>query len=144
MKKVLVLSLLVGLVLFSTGCQKRTLVCSMETTESGMAMVSTATIDFSGNNVTKMSVQVDTELTEQYVNYKDLFKSTLEASFSQYKSLNGVEVMTYDEGNVVTVKLVADISSMDAESKSKLDLVDTTASYNYVKSGLEEQGYTCK
>jgi len=143
-KKVLVLSLFISLALFSTGCQKKTLECSMQTTQSGMDMVSTAIVEFSGNNVTLLSMQVDTELTGIYVDYKDLFKSTLKSNFVQYESLEGVEVSTSDSGNIVTVKVVADIKKMDKASKTALDLIDTTASYNQVKSSFEQQGYICK
>ncbi len=133
------------MILFSTGCKKeRVLECTKNEEQSGIQMNETVKITFKGNNVENVNSSVDAVLGDTYKNYKNLFITTIESQFKNYKDLKGVDIKVSDTDDTVTATLNADLNKMDDDAKNKFNIVDTKANYEKTKESLEKQNYSCK
>ena len=133
------------MILFSTGCKKeRVLECTKTEEQSGIQMNETVKITFKGNNVENVNSSVDAVLGDTYKNYKNLFITTIESQFKNYKDLKGVDIKVSDTDDTVTATLNADLNKMDDDAKNKFNIVDTKANYEKTKESLEKQNYSCK
>ena len=133
------------MILFSTGCKKeRVLECTKNEEQSGIQMNETVKITFKGNNVENVNSSVDAVLGDTYKNYKNLFITTIESQFKNYKDLKGVDIKVSDTDDTVTATLNADLNKMDDAAKNKFNIVDTKANYEKTKESLEKQNYSCK
>lgn len=133
------------MILFSTGCKKeRVLECTRNEEQSGIQMNETVKITFKGNNVENVNSSVDAVLGDTYKNYKNLFITTIESQFKNYKDLKGVDIKVSDTDDTVTATLNADLNKMDDDAKNKFNIVDTKANYEKTKESLEKQNYSCK
>lgn len=126
--KLVLLSLLSVLVL--TGCGKKELVCTMNTSQSGVNMDSTVTVKFDGDTVEDMNLVMDMEIPESLQSSKDVLKSTYEAL--------DFKVEDSDKG----FKLTADAESK--YFKDNLKLGESKLKYDDAKKQLEDSGFTCK
>ena len=133
------------MILLSTGCKKeRVLECTKNEEQSGIQMNETVKITFKGNNVENVNSSVDAVLGDTYKNYKNLFITTIESQFKNYKDLKGVDIKVSDTDDTVTATLNADLNKMDDDAKNKFNIVDTKANYEKTKESLEKQNYSCK
>lgn len=128
-----------------SGCGSKTLECSRSNDYSEeMKMNQTVKATFKGNKVTKLSMDMDIELGEAYIEYKEELMGTVEDEFESLKGTKGIDISTKDTTNGFNFKLDADITALDDEAKEELDLVNTEQSYNDAKAEFESEGYTCK
>ncbi len=145
MKKILMLSVPILALLFTTGCgNTKELSCTMSDESTGMEMTQDVKVTFK-NDVAKkldmtMKITIDDELKEYASEIEDNFKS----SYSSVEGKEGVTIKSSTKDNVVSFNLVADIDKMDDEAKEELDLAGETETYNELRKSLEDEGYTCK
>ena len=126
------------------GSKSKTLECTKSEDQSGVSLKQTVKANFKGNNVEKMTIDMDAKLPEAYKSYKSTYIKAFESSFASYKKLKGVTVKVSETSDGVNIKLTADLKKMDDDAKDKLDIVDTKASYNKSIKELEGEGYKCK
>ena len=145
MKKNIYVGIFVAGTILLTGCGSKTLECTRENNYSDeMKMNQTVKATFEKKHVTKLSMNMDIELGENYLEYKDELKTSVEDEFANLKDAKGIEYSTKDTTNGFTFQLDADINKLDQTTKENLDLINTEQSYDDAKAEFESEGYTCK
>ena len=141
--------LYIGAALLSTcilsGCGSKVLECNRSNDYSEeMKMNQTVKATFKGKEVTNLTMNMNITLSENYLEYRDNLKSSIEDEFSNLKNSDGVSFNTKDTSNGFTFNLDANITKMDEKSKGELNLLNTKQSYEDAKKEFEDEGYTCK
>lgn len=118
------------------GNEERTLVCTQNTTESGMDMEMVATVNFVGNDAKEISAVMTVDLGE-YIDYKDMFIDTFKSEYKEYTDKGvEVEITSKDTNVIIDIHATKDkIAETSLVSKEK---------YEDVKKELEEEGFICK
>ena len=145
MKKVLLVVMVMGLVLF-TGCiGEQTLTCTKDISSSGITMIQTVNVKFVNNKVDTMNTTVAVTLPDSYKSYIDTFVSRFNSQYkSQYGSYEHVKLNTVKKSdNQIDVNIDFDYKNMTDSEKKGLDLVGSER-YSNNKKTLEKQGFTCK
>ena len=145
MKKSLYLgAIVIGTCLLS-GCGSKTLVCTRSNDYSDeMKMNQTVKTSFKNDHVSKLSIDMDVTLGENYMEYREELKTSVQDEFNDLKDTDGVKFSTVDTSNGFKFNLEANVSKLDSTSKKKLDIIDTEQSYDDAKKEFESEGYTCK
>lgn len=137
-------AVVIGTCLLS-GCGTKTLVCSRNNDyNEEMKMNQTVKAAFKNNSVSKLSMEMNIELGENYLEYKEELKTSVEDEFTNFKDVKGITYSTKDTSNGFTFNLEANIDKLDNESKQNLDIINTEQSYSDAKAEFESEGYTCK
>lgn len=146
MKKYLGICLAVVLVGFATGCggSSKTLTCTKEEKATGMDMKQTVNLSFENDNIKKLEIIQDANVSESYSSYMKELETSLKSAFATYEDTKGFTLDTSTKGNTIKISLVADFSKMDEDAKQNLDIVDTKAKLSDAKKAFEDQGYKCK
>lgn len=135
---------IIGTCLLS-GCGSKTLVCTRSNDYSDeMKMNQTVKASFKGDHVSKLSIDMDVTLGENYMEYRDELKASVQDEFESLKDTDGVSYNAVDTNNGFKFNLDANISKLDDNSKKELDIVNTEQSYDDAKKEFESEGYTCK
>lgn len=143
MKKIAILGL--GcLAMLATGCGSKKLNCTMEQDSMGNKISQNIVATFSGDEISKLDMEVETKLADAYVEHIDMFATQLESQFESLKDKKGITTKTTKKDNSVIFTVNIDVKSMDEDAKDALGVVNTKGSYKDSKKQLEAQGYTCK
>lgn len=140
MKKVLMSLLAISLAFILTGCGNDTLTCTMSESEDGMQTSQELKVNFSKDEVSKVNLKMDFTVGDEYSDYMSFYKNLLESQFEDVTD-NGGKVDVTQEGNTLKLDLSIDMNDLSEEQKTNLDLSGTK---EFVRSQLEEEGYTCK
>lgn len=136
--------LLVCVLLF-TGCGSRTLKCSRENNYSDeMKMIQKLDIKFKSEHIKKLAMDMNVELGDEYLSFKDSLITSVESEFSDYSNERGVSYSTSDTENGFNFKLKVNFNKLSDDLKKSIDIVDYEKSYDSIKNDLEESGYICK
>ena len=131
-----IVAVIVLLIALTGGAGGKKLVCTMEEDISGMNLKATITANYSGNNITKMNIDMAYDLGE-FSSYKDMVKESLETEFEEYKE-KGVKVNISDKGDIVNINLEA-----NKENFKELGYA-TSSDYEEAKKELEDSGFVCE
>jgi uncharacterized lipoprotein YehR (DUF1307 family) len=127
--KIVLLSLVSVLVL--SGCGKKELTCTMDSSTAGMTTKTTVDIKLDGSTLDSMNVALDVTIPDEYKDQKDQIIENLKASDESFKvseTKNGV-------------KLTA---GSDSKYFENFDLKDKKVDYDEVKEVFEKAGFECK
>lgn len=145
MKKILYVGFfLIGISMF-TGCDSKVLECSKDDSYNDeMKMVQNLKITFKNDSIKKLSIDMNVELGESYIEYKDSLIESVESEYATLKDSSAVDYSTSKKDNGFNFKLSADIDKMEETEKENLYIVNTGHSYEKAKAEFENDGYTCK
>ena len=142
MKKVLLLGVLTLLI---TGCKStKFLNCTLKQQISENTIKQDISATFMGDNVSELTMSVETLLGEQYVEHIDDFVEQIDKQFEGYKGKKGITTETIKKDSSVIFNMNINVPEMNEESKNTLGIMDTESSYDDAKKSLESNGYTCK
>ena len=144
MKKVLLITLLSGLILV-TGCGQKTenLSCIKAGKSDQFSLKQETLVTFEKGKITKLENKSYTEFGEDAMDGFDAYYNTLTSILNVYKDKSGV-ILNIEKGkNNISTSVTFDI---DKVSKNEVEglTVDPTASKEQVIAELELDGYTCK
>ncbi len=144
MKKLFIVSIGCLSILMSGCSSSKELKCTMEQDAAGNTVAQNMVATFSGDKITKVDMEVETKLADEYVKYIDMFVTQIDSQFESYKGQNGIETKTTKKDNSVVFNMTIDVDKLDDESKDAIGIVDVNGSYKESKKALESAGYTCK
>ena len=143
MRKILLTFLVSAFLL--TGCfGGKKLTCTMTGTEEGMETSTKVVIDFKNDKATKVDMEMKMIVDEEAAEYLDFMVEMMKLGFAELEE-QGWEVSVDTNGNTIIMKMIADISKLEA-SASDVGLFDFSkdASYEDTKKDAEAEGFTCK
>lgn len=137
-----VLLLLVGML---TGCQKtEKLNCTKtETSSENLALRESLNLTFKGNEVTKMEIYSEIEVSGSYLNYIEDLATSLKQQYKDLEGKKGIDFSTNQVDNVLSVTITANLKKMNKDAKEELSIGSVKQSLKEVKAELEAEGYTC-
>lgn len=131
--------------LLASGCSSdKKLTCTIDQSTAGNKVVQNMEATFSGDKITKLNMEVETKLADEYVKYIDTFVTQIDSKFESYKGKKGITTNTTKKDSSVIFNMTVDVDKMDKDSKDALGIVDVNGSYKESKKALELAGYTCK
>lgn len=138
-KKYWLLALIIPILLV-TGCSEdsattKSLSCTMKDDADGASTSSTMDITFRENEAERISLNISIDYTDEYKDYVNTFKETLETQKTN------LEKVGYD------VKITSNDSSINllaVGTNKTLDESEYKGTYDATKKSLEDSGYTCK
>lgn len=134
-KKILLLLILPTLLV--TGCEEeeKNLKCTFKSEVEGSTTTSVMNIDFKGNKAEKITLDINIDYIEEYKEYADTFRKTLEDQRANLEATGyEVEITSGKNSEKLTAK----------GTYETLDESETTGSYTATKKSLEESGYVCE
>lgn len=138
MKKKVLLIALITSVLLVTGCGKgstKKLTCTSKEETGGVTTSSVMDISFKGNEAEKITLNISIDYTDDYKNYVNTFKKTLETQKTNLEKV-GYDVDITSESSSLKLKAVG--------TSKTLDESEYQGTYAATKKSLEDSGYTCK
>ncbi len=140
MKK-LVVTFLLGIIVF-TGCSKNeTVKCTMSQEQTGVKINGNLTVELKDKKFDNIELVMDVVIDDAYLSYKDKFISTIESQFTSFESTYGVKpkIDSTDKGAKVTVSMTSAAAEefygqKNTKELTRKEVIDT----------FEQQGYTCK
>ena len=137
-KKYWLLALIIPILLV-TGCSEesttKSLSCTMKNGIEGTSTSSKMDITFRENEAERISLNISIDYNNEYKDYVDTFKETLETQKTNLEKLG------YD------VKITSNDSSINllaVGTNKTLDESEYKGTYDATKKSLEDSGYTCK
>lgn len=147
MKKAVLCSLVLVMMILFAGCNSKTqkLHCTKtETSSENLELKEALNITFKGNEVTKMSIYSEIEISGTYINYVDDLWTILKEQYANLEGKKGINFSTNSTDNILSVTIDADLKQMDKEAKKELSIGSVRQSVNDAKKELEMSGYTCE
>ncbi len=146
MKKVVLCSLVLMMMILSSGCNKiEKLHCTKtETSSENLELKEALNITFQGHEVIKMSIYSEIEISGSYVHYVDDLWSILKQQYVNLEGKKGISFSTSSTDNILSVTIDADLKKMDKEAKKELSIGNVRQSLKDAKKEMESKGYTCK
>ena len=139
MKKYLLVLIIMLLVV--TGCGEKKLTCTLE--EDGQKATVTAKFgkdDIVTDVTMNMSMPFEKELTAEEKEQMESYMGIVCAAFDY----EGITCDTKMKDKSVDVVVEMNMAKMDAETKEEMGYTDAEGTYDAMKKGMEESGYTCK
>ena len=145
MKKVFCVGfMLVGLFMLS-GCNSKVLECSKDSSyNEEMKMIQNLKVTFKGDTINKLSMDMNVELGDTYLEYRDSLIESVESEFISMNDSDNIKYSTSKKDNGFNFEMTADIKNMDDSTKDKLEIINTGSSYEAAKAEFEKDGYICK
>lgn len=145
MKKWILSSVVLLLVGMLTGCQKtEKLNCTKtETSSENLALKESLNLTFKGNEVTKMEIYSEIEISGSYINYIEDLATSLKQQYKDLEGKKGIDFTTNQIDNILSVTITADLKKMDKDAKAELSIGSVKQSLEDAKAELEAEGYTC-
>lgn len=147
MKKVVLCSLVLAMLILFTGCNNKTqkLHCTKtDTSSENLELKEAFNITFHGNEVTKMSIYSEIEISGTYVNYVDDLWAILKEQYANLEGKKGINFSTNSTDNILSVTIDADLKKMDKDAKKELSIGSVRQSVKDAKKELEMSGYICE
>lgn len=137
-KKYWLLALIIPILLI-TGCSEesttKSLSCTMKNGIEGTSTSSKMDITFRENEAERISLNISIDYNNEYKDYVDTFKETLETQKTNLEKL-GYDVKITSNNSSINLLAVGTNKTLD-ESEYK-------GTYDVTKKSLEDSGYTCK
>lgn len=137
-KKYWLLALIIPILLV-TGCSEesttKSLSCTMKDGIEGTSTSSKMDITFRENEAERISLNISIDYNNEYKDYVDTFKETLETQKTNLEKL-GYDVKITSNNSSINLLAVGTNKTLD-ESEYK-------GTYDVTKKSLEDSGYTCK
>lgn len=137
-KKYWLLALIIPILLV-TGCSEesttKSLSCTMKNGIEGTSTSSKMDITFRENEAERISLNISIDYNNEYKDYVDTFKETLETQKTNLEKL-GYDVKITSNNSSINLLAVGTNKTLD-ESEYK-------GTYDVTKKSLEDSGYTCK
>ncbi len=137
-KKYWLLALIIPILLV-TGCSEesttKSLSCTMKDGIEGTSTYSKMDITFRENEAERISLNISIDYNNEYKDYVDTFKETLETQKTNLEKL-GYDVKITSNNSSINLLAVGTNKTLD-ESEYK-------GTYDATKKSLEDSGYTCK
>ncbi len=142
MKRILTLVALMGTLVTLTGCGgKKTLNCSMSSTDNEFTTTVEAKYDFKNDRISKVN-QTSTVVVEgDFAQTFDEYKKSAEQLVEEYNNKKGYKAKLETDNNKVSVTIEMTPSEMSDDDYKELHMGEN---YDSMKSILTEDGYTCK
>lgn len=146
MKRIGIIGASFGAILLLTGCgNTETLTCTMEEENYYVKGVMGYKVTYKNDELYTVEQKASIEVTDdEYVSYLDELEKDYEDEKNEGQSA-GVNYSLNRKGNNLVMGITYNINKM---SEDELDSFgyssDDDNSYEYVKSQLEDDGYTCK
>lgn len=137
-------------ILLVSGCSsKKSLTCTMETTDSGLKMTQTIGATFKNDKISNMEMKLEAKAVESSIKENwDLFISSLDSEFKNYKNSDGISVKTQNDKNNYIYNFSINIDLNRAKEDDllglDLDIKDSSDTYESFKEEATKEGYTCK
>lgn len=146
MKRAVLYSLVLVMMVLFTGCNKiEKLHCTKtETSSENLGLKESLNITFKGNEVTKMSIYSEIEISGSYTHFIDEFFTTWKEQYANLDGKKGITFSTSSTDNILSVTIDADLKKMDKEAKKELSIGNVRQSKKEAKKELELEGYTCE
>lgn len=137
MKGKIIFAAVLAVTVLGTACggKTKTLECTLEQKADQATTTSTMTVKFKGNTAEKITLDMSISYGDEYKEYADVFKQTLEAQRSTLEDV-GYEVKITSEDNAQKLTATGTNKTLDKE--------ESTGNYEDTKKKLEDSGYTCK
>lgn len=137
-KKYWLLALIIPILLV-TGCSEesttKSLSCTMKNGIEGTSTSSKMDITFRENEAERISLNISINYNNEYKDYVDTFKETLETQKTNLEKLGyDVEITSNDSS----------INLLAVGTNKTLDESEYKGTYDATKKSLEDSGYTCK
>jgi len=146
MKKILYLSFVFCVLCLFTGCgSSKVLKCSKDNIyNEEIKTFQTINITFNGNDITKVAMDMNVELSDDFMENRSEYIETVKSEFDDLEGSKGFKhsIELKDKGFKSTVR--ADLKQMSEESLAELYIFNTQQSYDDTKLEYEKDGYTCK
>ena len=138
MKSVKVVALLVVGIFLLTGCGSQKLTCTMSEEEDGMIYTSEVIMTFKDDKVNEFTMNMDMKLNDDdMITMWDSFVSTMNSTFEPVEEDNHAFRVTYEVS-------LDEASEETIEEYDLSDMINSDETLEEIKSGMEEEGYTCK
>ncbi len=145
MKKVVLCSLVLVMIMLAAGCNKtEKLHCTKtETSSENLELKEALNITFQGNEVTKLSIYSEIEISGTYVNYTEDLWAVLKQQYTNLEGKKGIAFSTSSTDNILSVTIDADLKKMNKDAKKELSIGNVRQSLKDAKKEMESKGYTC-
>lgn len=145
MKKCLVVISVMCLALLAGCGGNKVLTCTKQLSSTGVKMVQTANVKFSGNKIDSMNTTIVATLPDSYKSLIDTFVKQFKTQYEkQYGSYKAVKVKTEKVSDSdIEINIDFDYKSLTDAEKVKLNMAGSE-DYDVNKKTLEKSGFTCK
>ena len=130
-----------------TGCGDKSMTCEGDMTESGVTANVKVTGDFSGDKLTKQTIQMEFDLTN-YLQYADIdtFYESFKTQYAQFDEYEGITTDVTEGSSSIIVVMEVDLDKVDEKTYKELDLGsgDLEVSSKAFKKEFVDMGFTCK
>lgn len=145
MKKCLVVISVMCLALLAGCGGNKVLTCTKQLSSTGVKMVQTATVNFTGNKIDTMNTTIVATLPDSYKSLINTFVTQFEKQYEkQYGDYKAVKVKTSKiSDSEIEINIDFDYKALTDAEKKKLNMAGSE-DYDVNKNTLEKSGFTCK
>ncbi len=145
MKKCLVVISVMCLALLAGCGGNKVLTCTKQLSSTGVKMVQTANVNFTGNKIDTMNTKIVATLPDSYKSLINTFVTQFEKQYEkQYGDYKAVKVKTSKvSDSEIEINIDFDYKALTDAEKVKLNMAGSE-DYDVNKKTLEKSGFTCK
>lgn len=143
MKKIVGISILTVLLLLTSACGTKKLVCTQKGSDIGKKTETTLEVFFDGKKVSKVKEKIEITFEEEYKDSIDSYYKALNENYKDGPLEEGIDVKVTKGDDNICVDLNIDMKKQTDESNAG-NVVDASAERSEIKKSLEDSGYTCK
>lgn len=144
MKKFLYCCCFVLCLFLFTGCGSKTLKCSKESNNNNeMKMFQSINVSFKNDSVSKLSMNINVQLSENYIDLRDSLIQSIENEFDDFNGEKGISYSTKKKDDGFDFKLDANFNKLSNDVKNDLSIINYESSYDAAKQEFENSGYSC-
>ncbi len=147
MKKIMLCGVTIISIIILTACNQKTekLSCTkIDSSYENLQLQEALNITFKRNEVTKMSIYSEIEISGAYQNIVDELAASLKQHCANLEGKKGIEFTTTNTDNILSVTIHADLKKMNTAAKEALNIGSVHQSLKDVKEQLEKIDYTCE
>lgn len=145
MKKCLVVISVMCLALLAGCGGNKVLTCTKQLSSTGVKMVQTATVNFTGNKIDTMNTKIVATLPDSYKSLINTFVTQFEKQYEkQYGDYKAVKVKTSKvSDSEIEINIDFDYKALTDTEKKKLNMAGSE-DYDVNKNTLEKAGFKCE
>lgn len=144
MKKFLSLVFLSVCLMLSSGCSNKSLTCSKSIDKDVLKLDQEYRLKFNKDSVRSLSINIDAVSTDSSVDLSNTILQTVKDKFSSYYDEKGISYSVSEKSNGFNFKIKINFNKVSSSTKSKIDIINYSSSYETIKTDLEQDGFTCK
>lgn len=128
-----------------TGCdKKKTLECSRSDNMTDISINYDVIVSFNNDIVSNYSLDMDVSLVGDYINERDNLSDSLQKQYNDFSNSKGFKSNLKYRDDGFKFSLDVDYNKISDDIKKKLSIIDSTNSYDEIKTDLVNDGYICK